>query len=138
MNQCAFCAIVAGEAPATMVAEWPDAVAFRPLTPVTPGHALVVPRQHVADAAEDPEVFAATARRAAELAGQSPSSNIITSAGLAATQSVFHLHVHVVPRTADDGLMVPWGTVYGDDPTAPHWCRLAQRLQDELDRVVTS
>ena len=54
--------------------------------------------------------------------------------GEAATQSVFHLHVHVVPRTADDNLMVPWGTVYGDDPRAPHWCAVAQQLRDELDR----
>lgn len=133
MTDCVFCTIVAGQSPATIVAEWDDAIAFRPLTPVTPGHMLVVPRVHVADAAEDPAVFAATAWRASELAAGHLASNIITSAGRAATQSVFHLHVHVVPRSPDDGLMVPWGTVYGDDPTAPHWCRVAQRLQDELD-----
>jgi diadenosine tetraphosphate (Ap4A) HIT family hydrolase len=54
--------------------------------------------------------------------------NIITSIGKAATQSIKHLHVHLVPRTEDDKLMVPWGTIYGDDPTAPHWCKVADDL----------
>ena len=122
---CVFCEIVAGRSPATFVEQWPDAVAFRPLTPVVEGHTLVIPRQHVADAADNPQVTALTMERAAQLAGRHDSFNIITSAGKAATQSIFHLHVHVVPRAPDDGLMTPWGTVYGDDPTAPHWCRVA-------------
>ncbi|HEY9414057.1 MAG TPA: HIT domain-containing protein [Pseudonocardia sp.] len=131
---CVFCAIVAGTAPATIVAEWSDAVALVPLGPVTPGHVLVIPRRHVADLAEDPAVTAATVRRASQwIAGRHESANIITSMGAAATQTVFHLHVHVVPRAVDDRLMVPWGTVYGDDPQAPHWCRVAQDLQERLD-----
>lgn len=103
---CPFCAIVYHEAPATIVREWFDAIAIVPLDPVTPGHVLVIPREHVKDALTDPDVLARTMRHAAELAESS--CNIITSVGREATQSVFHLHVHIVPRRADDGLPLPW------------------------------
>ncbi|MBF6138093.1 HIT domain-containing protein [Nocardia otitidiscaviarum] len=134
-EQCVFCAIVAGEAPATIVAHWPDAIALVPLGPVVDGHVLIIPRQHVDDFTADPAVTAATMRRASEYATRHQAANVITSMGRAATQSVFHLHVHIVPRTEDDGLMVPWGTVYGEDPQAPHWCRVAERLSGELAQL---
>lgn len=106
---CVFCEIVAGRAPATMVLEWSDAIAFRPLNPVNEGHALVVPRVHVPHFAADPDVAAATMRRAAELMRWTPRPmNVITSRGREATQSVFHLHLHLVPRTESDGLALPW------------------------------
>jgi histidine triad (HIT) family protein len=86
-----------------------DAVAFEPLNPVTDGHLLVVPRRHVADAFEDPEVTAETMRAAASIArDQYKSVNLITSVGAPATQTIRHLHVHIVPRRADDGLHLPW------------------------------
>lgn len=106
MTTCVFCDIVSGRAPAEVMNIWPDALAIIPLGPVTPGHVLVLPRRHVTDATTDPEVTAATMRRAAEIA--SWPSNIITSVGGPATQTVFHLHVHVVPRREGDGLMLPW------------------------------
>lgn len=106
MSTCPFCEIVAGTAPATFVRRWPDAVAIVPLGPVVDGHVLVIPTAHVADATEDPVVSAAVMARAAEIA--TPPCNLITSAGVEATQSVFHLHVHVVPRAVDDGLALPW------------------------------
>nr|WP_280393070.1 HIT domain-containing protein [Nocardia wallacei] len=135
-SACVFCEIVAGTAPATVVEEWPDALAIVPLGPVVDGHVLIIPREHVADFADSPEATAATMKRAAEYtAARHDSANVITSMGRAATQSVFHLHIHVVPRTADDELMVPWGTVYGDNPQAPHWCRVAQGLQERLDAM---
>jgi histidine triad (HIT) family protein len=130
---CVFCDIAAGSAPAVVVEKWPDALAIVPLGPVVDGHVLVIPREHVAEFTTSPAVTAATMKRAAEFAARYDSANVITSMGRPATQSIFHLHIHVVPRTAGDGLMVPWGTVYGDDPQAPHWCRAAQRLQDVLD-----
>jgi histidine triad (HIT) family protein len=105
-DDCVFCQIVAGEAPATVIREWPDAIAIVPLRPVAPGHVLVIPRTHVADATVDPDVTAVTMRRAAELAV--PPCNLITSAGRPATQTVFHLHIHVVPRRVGDGLALPW------------------------------
>lgn len=106
MSPCVFCEIADGRGPATVIRRWSDAVAIVPLNPVVDGHLLVLPTSHVSDATEDPQVTAATMRRAAELA--QPPCNIIASAGLEATQTVFHLHLHIVPRRADDGLALPW------------------------------
>ncbi|MEV7442988.1 HIT domain-containing protein [Streptomyces sp. NPDC091204] len=109
MQNCAFCSITAGQAPAAIAREWPDALAIRPRTGgVTEGHVMVLPRVHVPDAGTDPEVTAAVMRRAAELMAELPAANLITSKGAAATQSVFHLHVHVVPRRDGDDLPLPW------------------------------
>ena len=87
-------------------------VAFQPLNPVTPGHFLVVPRKHVASALEPlaPILLGGAMRLAAILARQMDLTgcNFINSAGAAATQTVFHLHVHVVPRHEGDGLALPW------------------------------
>jgi diadenosine tetraphosphate (Ap4A) HIT family hydrolase len=108
MNTCIFCAIAAGEAPAVIVREWPDAIAIRPRGGVNEGHTLVLPRTHVKDAGTHPDVTAAVMRRAAELMAEHEDANIITSKGIHGTQSVFHLHVHVVPRHENDGLPLPW------------------------------
>lgn len=109
VSNCAFCAIVTGESPANVVREWSDAIAIRPRSGgVADGHLLVIPRQHVADVGSDPAVSAATMARAAELAADLPNANVLTSKGAAATQTVFHLHLHVVPRTDGDGLPLPW------------------------------
>jgi len=109
VTTCPFCEIAAGRAPATVVREWDDALAIVPRGGgITPGHLLVIPKQHVADFGEDPDVSAATMRRAAELAAGDQPMNLITSRGSAATQTVFHLHLHLVPRRAGDGLALPW------------------------------
>lgn len=118
MENCVFCAIAAGEAPAVIVRAWPDALAIRPHTGgVGPGHVLVMPRVHVEDAGTDPEVTATVMRRAAELMAEHPAANLITSRGRAATQSVFHLHVHIVPRQEGDGLALPWTPTTADRGT---------------------
>ncbi|WWT39724.1 histidine triad nucleotide binding protein [Microcystis phage Mwe-JY05] len=123
-STCVFCNIIAGRAPADVRWSTADSWAFTPLSPVTEGHLLIVPRLHVADAAEDPlltaRVMGDAARWAATL--EKP-FNLITSAGRAATQSIFHLHVHYIPRAADDLLMLPWGTLHGENPAEPHLCR---------------
>lgn len=107
---CPFCEIVAGRAPANFVAEWKDAIAIHPLNPVTFMHMLVIPRVHVEDFAEDPGVSASAMLRASELTQTLGITNVnlITSRGVEATQSVFHLHLHLVPRKKDDGLALPW------------------------------
>lgn len=130
MDGCVFCGIVADIEPACVVARWPDCVAFVPLNPVTLGHSLVILRVHVESAIEEPAVTGLVMARAAELASDMPASNILTSIGRAATQSVMHLHIHVVPRRAGDGLMLPWGTT--GDPHAPHRCPGMDRLTAEL------
>lgn len=86
------------------------AVAFQPRRPVTAGHFLVVPRRHVASAIAAPDHAACAMRFAASLARRMglEAANFITSAGTEATQTVFHLHVHIVPRREGDGLHLPW------------------------------
>jgi histidine triad (HIT) family protein len=96
-----------------ILADWGDTIAFPPLNPVTPGHILVVPRDHVGHLGIAWDVTGRTFERASELAwrlylSRGVGVNLITSAGKAATQTVFHLHVHVIPRRIDDGLKLPW------------------------------
>lgn len=106
---CPFCEIVAGRAPATYVHEWSDVIAIVPLNPVVDGHTLVIPKRHVRDFASDPEVSADTMLHAAQLMRWTDRPmNLITSRGREATQSVFHLHLHLVPRAEGDGLALPW------------------------------
>jgi histidine triad (HIT) family protein len=105
-TNCIFCDIVSGKAPAKIVKAWTSALAIVPLNPVVSGHIIVIPRIHVADALENPEVTGIIMRRASQLA-EGP-CNFITSVGKEATQSVFHLHIHIVPRAKDDGLALPW------------------------------
>lgn len=107
-NDCVFCLIVAGRAPATVVRRWAGVIAIAPRRPVTRDHVLVIPAVHVPDAGADATVSALTMTAAAELAGEHRACNIITSRGADATQTVFHLHMHVVPRRAGDGLALPW------------------------------
>lgn len=116
-----------------MTKRWPDAVVFRPLNPVTEGHLLVAPTVHVADAAEEPTITALVMARAAEIAGMWDAANILTSIGAAATQTVGHLAVHVVPRSVGDGLMLPWGTT--GDPHEPHRCPGIDTLTTEIKRL---
>lgn len=105
------------------------AVTFRPLKPVGPGHRLFVPRVHVADALEDPNVTAMTMRFASEWAAQEGVGpcNLITSRGPEASQSVYHLHVHLLPRLKHDGLALPW--TGQAQRTAPVFGELDERMR---------
>lgn len=100
---CVFCSIIRGDAPAEIVAEWSDAIAFVPLGPCAPDHTLIVPRLHVADFTTDPDVSAVAMRRAAEFA--SLGQHVAVNVGADAGQTVFHLHVHVWSCTGSD---MPW------------------------------
>jgi histidine triad (HIT) family protein len=107
VSGCVFCGLIAAR---EHEGEHGGITWFPPLNPVTPGHLLVVPRRHVSDALEDPELTGQVMTEAARLASfrRLHPCNIMTSVGRAATQSVFHLHLHIVPRAAGDGLMLPW------------------------------
>lgn len=99
---CLFCRIVAGEVPATLVAENDDAIAFRDLNPQAPLHVLVVPRDHHADvaqlAAADPGLLAAVVRLAGDVAAAEVGGEfrLLFNTGASAGQSVFHVHAHVI------------------------------------------
>ena len=107
--ECPFCAIPQSQ-PEKLLATGDFAYALTPLDPVVPGHVLIVPFIHVKDFTTMPILSAEVMEFAAEYAtSQIPGSvNLITSKGREATQSVFHLHLHLVPRARDDGLALPW------------------------------
>lgn len=106
---CVFCQIMAGAEPPTIVRRWELGLAIVPINPVVAGHTLVIPSIHVRDVGQDPEVTALSAGYVAELVADLGSPcNVITSVGREATQSVFHLHWHVIPRADNDGLALPW------------------------------
>ena len=118
---CLFCKIVAGEIPATVVASDERTVTFMDINPATRGHALVIPRTHVRDLLEiDPDDLAAVVQAAQRYAKVAKATlpadgiNLINSCGAAAWQTVFHFHMHVVPRYADDPLELPWVPAPGD------------------------
>ncbi|MGZ4469169.1 MAG: HIT family protein [Nocardioidaceae bacterium] len=110
-DNCVFCGIVAGRIDASLVHEDERTLAFMDLNPITPGHLLVVPRAHAASLAElDPgdgaEVFRVAHRLAAAVRGsgvRSEGINLFLADGEAAGQEVGHVHLHVVPRFAEDG-----------------------------------
>lgn len=108
MGECPFCEIVAGRAFAHVVQRRGLTVAITPLNPVVPGHVIVFPTVHVADALERPSATAMTMHHAAQIA-KAP-CNLITSVGPEATQTVMHLHIHIVPRRSGDGLSLPWSS----------------------------
>jgi histidine triad (HIT) family protein len=115
MSDCIFCAIAAGTMPSERVYEDERTVAFLDIFPAADGHVLVIPRAHADNVhSADPADVAACAqtaqRLATGLAGALGSDGItITQAnGAAAGQTVFHYHVHVIPRFAGDGVLNPW------------------------------
>ena len=114
---CLFCAIVAGSIPSETIDSDERTVTFMDINPATPGHALVVPREHSADLLEiGPEDLTATvlaAQRMKDTLG-ADGINLINACGAAAWQTVFHFHIHVVPRYVDDPLKLPWIPEPGD------------------------
>lgn len=122
---CAFCRIAAGEAPAHVVAEEAEAVAFLDVRPLFPGHVLVVPRAHHETLPDLPEeavgpFFAAVRRLAAAVPAALGAEGSFVAMNNRVSQSVAHLHAHVVPRRRKDGLRgFFWPrTSYGDDAEA--------------------
>jgi histidine triad (HIT) family protein len=132
-SDCPFCDIVAGRAKARIVGETPDTIVFLPLRPAALGHTLVVPKRHVVDIWEaDREVVeqvASTtwlAAHALRNALKPDGLNIINSAGEAASQTVFHLHVHLVPRWFDDHIGNLW-------PPSEPW---SEEVKDDLAELI--
>ncbi len=118
---CIFCKIVAGELPSTIVDADERTIAFMDIAPATRGHALVIPRAHSPDLLTiDPEDLAAVALASQRLATRARERlsadgvNLVNSCGAVAWQTVFHFHVHVIPRYADDPLRLPWIPAPGD------------------------
>ena len=121
MDGCIFCAIAEGSAPARRIYEDEHAIAFMDINPATDGHALVIPRAHVRDLwdIDEPaasQVMAASVRVAAQMrkALEPDGINILHATGAAAFQTVFHFHLHLIPRYLGDPIKLPWVPRPGD------------------------
>jgi histidine triad (HIT) family protein len=106
---CVFCRVVAGEVPATIVAETPETVAFLDHRPIFAGHTLVVPREHIETLRDVPAVllqpfFLEVQRVAVAVQDGMGAEGTFVAENNVVSQSVPHLHVHVVPRRRKDGL----------------------------------
>jgi histidine triad (HIT) family protein len=108
VSDCLFCRIVAGEIPSARVYEDADAIAFLDIAPFKRGHTLVVSKRHVPNALADADVLATLAPAVTAVGTLlterlgADGMNILTNVNEVAGQSVFHLHVHLIPRYADD------------------------------------
>jgi histidine triad (HIT) family protein len=130
---CEFCEIIDADEPARIVWRTEQVVAFFPLEPATLGHTLLVPTSHVPDIWALNDTQAATLARAtlriahAVRAAMSPDGlNVIQSNGEAATQTVQHVHIHVVPRWFDDDMGPIW-------PADSRW---SSRQKDEAQQAI--
>ncbi|MER7590630.1 HIT family protein [Micromonospora sp. NPDC127501] len=141
MSGCVFCGIVTGEVPAFRVADTPDGVAFLDTRPVFKGHVLVVPRVHLVTLAELPadllpDYFAMVQRLAVAVETALGAGGTFVAMNNKVSQSVPHLHTHVVPRTKGDGLRgFFWPrTRYDDDTEAQTYAdRIAAALPGKPD-----
>lgn len=138
---CTFCQIAAGELPAHVVLDRPDVLGFLDQRPVFKGHVLVIPRAHVAtltdlDASQIPALFERVQQVARAVVSGLGAQGSFVAVNNVVSQSVPHLHVHVVPRTKGDGLRgFFWPrTRYADDAEAAQY---AERVRSVLDQELT-
>jgi histidine triad (HIT) family protein len=120
-EDCIFCMIVAGELPAMIIDEDEQTLAFMDIAPATKGHALVIPKRHATDLWEiEPDQLAAVSLAAQRIALRLRDRlgvdgvNLINSCRREAWQTVFHFHMHVIPRYVGDPLKLPWQPSPGD------------------------
>ena len=131
---CIFCEIVAGRAPVSLVAENSLSIAFLTTGPLREGHTLVIPKRHAVEFTDaTPEELAAVFQQGAEFARRqrrllgSSGETLFLASGNAGEQSVFHLHLHVVPRIDTDALNL----------TARWGARLKKTSRASLDAIAT-
>ena len=141
MPDCVFCQIVAGASPASVFYEDHIVLGFMTIKPVTPGHALIIPRRHAAYLADLDEetgrhLWTITQRTVAAIRNSGlrcEGINLFLADGQAAGQEVFHLHMHVWARYAGDpfGLAINWGM----PPSRAELDRAAQRIRSAYDQL---
>ena len=115
VGDCIFCKIVSGQIPATKIYEDEVVVAFLDIGPISDGHTLVMPRQHVEKVHScPPELLGQIWTRLGKIAGAvalavgADGYNVLCNNGRAAGQVVDHLHFHIVPRKTGDGVFAQW------------------------------
>jgi len=138
---CVFCDIVAGNAPAIRIYEDSDYLAILDIRPFTRGHTLVMPKRHTVDLTDTPPETCAEmvtvaqriARAARESGLHADGNNVVINDGRAAFQSVFHVHLHVVPRVNGDKLAFAKGMLLRRDPDREETGRLLREALAQLD-----
>jgi diadenosine tetraphosphate (Ap4A) HIT family hydrolase len=138
---CVFCAIVAEEAPAIRIYEDDDYLAILDIRPFTRGHTLVFPKRHLVDLTDTPPQTVADMAtigqriaRAARASGlHADGNNIAINDGKSAFQSVFHIHLHVLPRRDGDKLAFAKGMLLRRDPDREESGRLLREALEQLD-----
>ena len=138
---CVFCAIVAGEGPAVTVYEDDDYVAILDIRPFTRGHTLVIPKRHTVDLTDTPSQTIAgmvtlgqrIARAARKSGLHADGNNVVINDGKSAFQSVFHIHLHVLPRKSGDKLSVAKGMLLRRDPDREETGRILRNALAQLD-----
>ena len=132
MNECIFCKIVSGEAPASVVYENGDTMAFMDLGQVNPGHVIVAVKPHIQDIYTLTDEMAASFFRTATRVAQAVKKamkpggvTLLQANEEVAWQTVFHLHLHVLPRHAEDGVTLTWPAKH---PPKEELDRLAARV----------
>ena len=115
MADCIFCKIAAGEIPSTTLYEDADFRVIFDIAPASLGHAVILPKTHAANVFELPDETLQKAALVAKKVGaamveafQSDGLNVLQNNGEAAGQTVFHYHVHLIPRYTDDGVGITW------------------------------
>ncbi len=133
---CLFCKIIAGDIPCFILFENDETLAFMDINPANEGHALVIPKEHARDvhAVSDAAITATvkTAKRIAAAIDKTLNPdglNLLQCNGPAAAQSVFHFHMHVLPRREGDELKLNWGLRPGDMDAIG---ALAERIRGNL------
>ncbi|WP_413758586.1 HIT family protein [Streptomyces sp. MMBL 11-3] len=145
LASCPFCAIVAGdETGAKVVSRWQETTSFFPLEPATRGHTLVVPNRHVSDFTDltpieirDTGEAILRAARAIRASLSPDGLNVIQSTGAAATQTVPHVHFHLVPRWSGDRMTLRWptGAAEGEQAQNQTLSMIQRALIDEASAV---
>jgi histidine triad (HIT) family protein len=140
-RECIFCRIVAGTSACEEIYQDDAALAFMDIHPANDGHCLVIPKSHFATVFDmPPEAFAAVASAAAKVASvvneviQPGGISLVQANGPLAGQTVFHVHIHVLPRRADDNLLINWDRSRKDHKTddGAHIAEIAVRLRSRL------
>lgn len=137
MSECVFCRIVAGAIPSARVFENDRVLAILDVNPVAPGHTLLLAKEHVADLRDAPTVVMASlaealphVTRGVLVATGAEGANVLVNSGRAAGQLVPHLHVHIIPRRAGDGLHFEWRPARYREGEMDAWrARIAQAIE---------
>jgi histidine triad (HIT) family protein len=142
MDDCVFCKIIQGVAPASVVYSDEKVLAFLDIQPVNPGHVLVIPREHIKEISElDPEIGGQMFKVAMIVSeGLNRSGvkcegvNLFLADGEAAFQEVFHVHLHVIPRFKGDGFRIVFGSSYGKKPERKELNTIAEKIRKAIHK----